>query len=251
MSEYYKSNKRQWATIKDYPNYLISTLGEVFSMIQFKNLKQFFNRVNCYPEVMLRNKEGNKKFYVHRLVAEAFIENPENKPCVDHINGRRTDNRVSNLRWVSQKENCNTESAKEAYKNRYNGLGRINQYSVNGDFIRPWDTIKQASEYLGIDSACITEATRGKQKTAGGFKWERVGKPSLFVIKLTEDNIPIEIYDSAAEASRKTKLSVNSILSCCKGATNSCGGYIWKYYDDYKKENKIKNQSRQLEFDFN
>lgn len=98
--------KEQWKTIDGYRGlYKISNKGEIKSLISNTILKPCI--VNGYERVNLYKKSEIKQFKVHRLVAIAFIPNPENKPCIDHINGDRVDNRVENLRWVTHKENAN------------------------------------------------------------------------------------------------------------------------------------------------
>ena len=97
--------------IKNYPNYLIFRNGAVLSKGSKFNkprfLKHCFNTAG-YKVVCLRDgKGGGKPCFIHRLIAEAYIPNKDNKPFVDHINRIKTDNNISNLRWATSKENNN------------------------------------------------------------------------------------------------------------------------------------------------
>ena len=106
-----------WKEIKGYEGlYEVSSEGRVRSLDKWvkgkvlylkkgKVLKESYS--DGYPQVVLTKDERRKSYKVHRLVAESFIDNPNNLPCIDHINTIRTDNRIDNLRWVSYKENSN------------------------------------------------------------------------------------------------------------------------------------------------
>lgn len=149
--------------------------GKYYYLKPFKDEKGYLNVHICYK------KYKAQKFKVHRLVAQAFIPNPENKPEVDHINTIKDDNRVENLRWVTGKENCNNPLSKQHHKDNfywYGKTGKLNptaipvlQYDLQGNLIKEWDCMADAQRELGIWKENISACCKGKYKTAGGFKW--------------------------------------------------------------------------------
>lgn len=98
----------KWKEIKDFENYWVSSEGRIWSEKRNKFLKPRATK-RGYLQVGLWRNGKQYWLYVHRLVAEAFIENRENKPEVDHINRDRLDNRVENLRWATSSENSNNK----------------------------------------------------------------------------------------------------------------------------------------------
>ena len=121
-----------------------------------------------YLQVNL-SKDGKSKFpYVQRLVATAFIPNPENKPTVNHINEDKTDNRVENLEWATHKEQSRHGTLQERKaKKQYKKVKCVETGKI-------YESITQASVETGIANGDIVKACQGKLKTAGGFHWEYV-----------------------------------------------------------------------------
>lgn len=188
-----------WKVINNFEDYQVSDLGEIKSLKfgEEKILKpQKLNSGYLYVYLCKDGAVYHKT--IHRLVAEAFIENVDNKPCIDHINTIRTDNRVENLRWCTHKENCNYEITvkrmSEAHKgkklseehkgkisNALKGKEKphfekgVDQYTIDGDFIKSWKSTMDIERQLGFKHNNISSVCNGKYKQAYGFKWKYNG----------------------------------------------------------------------------
>ena len=106
---------------------------------------------------------------MHRLVAEAFIPNPENKPQVNHKDGNKRNNHVDNLEWVTNLENMihAQENGLVNYRPK-----SINQYDKEGNFIKSHKSIYSAAQELGTTQYTISRAVNGLRKTAKGYIWK-------------------------------------------------------------------------------
>ena len=180
--------------VKDFEDYTIDEIGNVFSIRKNKYLKQTINR-NGYCKVTLQKDKYKKTFSVHRLVAQAYLKNYSNTLQVNHINGIKIDNRVENLEMVTAKENmqkaveiglfdkCKEIQRKNAIKNnlgKYHILAsesakkRVAKYDKNNNLIQVYNSISEASRKNNINITSISYSANGKRKTGGGYIWHFV-----------------------------------------------------------------------------
>jgi len=158
-----------WRPIENYENYLISNLGEVKNIKRDKKLSLNLSKDNRVSVVLYKNNKG-KRIRIHRLVAKAFIENPENKPQIDHIDRNSSNNRVDNLRWATCREN---QLNKGISKNNRSGAKGVWWDKINSKWIAKIslnNKMLYIGSYFNFDDA--VEAYKLKSREINGIEFE-------------------------------------------------------------------------------
>lgn len=166
------ATKEIWKEIEGFSKYQVSNYGRIKSLdFNGTKKKKILTPVvtrKGYLHVNLYSNRKMKSIPIHRIVAKAFIENPEDKPQVNHIDGNKKNNNVNNLEWCTNQENVI-----HAFKTGLNkNIRAVNQYDKNGIFLKSWNCMSDASKFYRISQPHIQKCCKGERHSAGGFIWE-------------------------------------------------------------------------------
>lgn len=239
-------NKELWRMIPGYEGlYMVSNFGRVKSLKRNIILKERLAKEGYVRVVLYKHSKG-KSYYIHRLVAQAFLENPNNYRCVNHKDENKRNNHADNLEYCTHKYNSNYGTAKSRHREKMKKYFKpVYQYTLDGKYVSEYESIAHASLMTGYSQQNIGKCCLGKYQQAYGFQWsnykydrlqpvtsrlERTGlKLSKAVEQYTKDGKFVAEYPSMMEASRQTGLNSGGICSCCKGKCKQSNGFIWKY----------------------
>lgn len=201
-----------YACIEGYHNYLVTSHGRVLSLKyrKIRELKQGKDRGGYLHVSLFKNGRGYSK-RVHRLVAEAFIHNYDNKNDVNHIDENKTNNHVSNLEWMTRKENLNYGSHNERMSNSLKGRKLSDEHKE-----------KIIKSNIGKKRSDET-----KRKISGKNNYQ-----ARAVVGFKINGCAIKYYTFISECENDC-FNTSNISSCCRKKRKSHKGYDWYYADEY------------------
>ena len=260
-------SEETWKDIKGYEGiYQVSSLGRVRSLDHVVNTTDTRGCKHSYHRkgrMLSISRNGNRGYlgvslkggrqYVHRMVALAFIPNPDNLQEVNHRDENKANNRADNLEWCDRLYNINYGTGRERHRENLYTRRPILMLDKEGKVLAEFSSIREAERKTGINRSPIANCCKRKDKyyTAGGYKWEfaenrdtpdqRIKPPKYIppikkraVVMLDENGNALRTFDSVKEA--EEYIGVTGVIGCCKGQHHiTAGGYRWRYADEQTK----------------
>lgn len=174
-----------WKKINGFRDYYeISNYGNIRSLhgLKVKLLHKTIGTNGYYMTALMSINGKRKNCTIHRLVAKAFILNPNNKPQINHIDGNKLNNYYKNIEWCTQSENMQHAFKNGLWESPKAMMGRpgilhpkskaVLQYDMNNVFIKEYGSISEAFRNTGVDTSTICNVCMGKYKQAGGYIWK-------------------------------------------------------------------------------
>ena len=208
-----------WKPVRNYEGlYEVSNMGRVKSLERTvwcglnggcyraipEKILEGYDDGHGYLQVELYKDGKGKWCSINRLVAQAFLENPQNLPEVNHKDENKKNNRVENLEWCSKLYNVNYGTRNKKISEKLKGRKHSEEHNKK-----------------------VAEKLRGRKQTE-----ESVKKRSKPVFSVDKESGLIMWWESAKEASRQTGINQSNITQCCKGKVKSAGGHTWFYADE-------------------
>lgn len=161
----------EWRNIEGYNDYQVSNYGRIKSLKYGKEriLKPHKDNHGYLHLILYKNGKG-LTYKVHRLVAQAFIDNTDNLPMVNHKDENPLNNSVDNLEWCNCKYNINYGTRNKRHSEKMKKT--VYQYTLDGKFIKEWESLISVYEQLGFSYGHISKCCLGKRKTAYGYIWK-------------------------------------------------------------------------------
>ena len=225
-------------------DYSVSTEGVVRKDTTNYILSQSSQQDYKFVTLLVQGKQ--KRMRVHRMVAETFLDNPENKPYVNHINGNRGDNNVENLEWATPSEN--TQHAVETGLFISGRARPVIQYNLDGMRMATFASASEAARQTGGSQSKITMCCRRQRQSANDYQWRyyddiqdvtKIEKKFITgkkVAQCDEDGNILAIFPSFIEAAKAVNGTSSAISRVCSGTNIRHKGYKWKLVDDIVQE---------------
>ena len=225
-------------------DYSVSTEGEVRKDTTNYILSQSSQQDYKFVGLIINGKQ--KRMRVHRMVALTFIDNPDNKPYVNHINGNRSDNNVENLEWVTPSEN--TQHAVNIGLFKSGRARAVVQYNLNGEQMATFESASEAARQTGGSQSKITMCCRRQRDSANDYQWryyddiqdvQKIEKKFITgkkVAQCDEEGNILKIYPSFKEAARAVNGTSSAISRVCSGTNIRHKGYKWKLVEEIVQE---------------